>query len=166
MDTWSIIVTVICCLLAIGITIVGWQRGAGARHLLRGLGWFLLPLGLLFAGVMALIVKGTQYTYDWLMTTYLDLTHQIGLGLVVAGLLFLVISLFVKGRTREQMKEVRLARRQPAVGGSPGRRDELPGRPAAATQPAAAPAAKPAAKGGLSDEDAEIEALLKKRGIE
>lgn len=169
-----IMATAALSLLALVVTLLGHQRGRGPRHLVMGLGWVLVPIGLWVVGLMDLIGEGGLAAYRWLMRTQMDLQHWIGVAVGTLGVLLIVVAaLFVKPRTREQARLARQARR-PGVaarpgsaapgtvgGGSAGSSDPA-GRtsaPAAKRAAAAAPATKP------TDEDDEIEAILKRRGI-
>lgn len=172
--TIAIIVTAVTAVMALGWTILGWQRLRGTRHLMQGLGLTLIPIGLQLSGIMELLVSGAKAVYRFFRDTTVDTLMTAGLIMLALGAVLFIAASLVKPRTREESRQLRLARAEksgPAVG---------TGRPAAAgTRPAvggAAPAdsaattapatrARPAAK-GLDDEDAEIEALLRKRGIE
>ncbi|MGA4669890.1 hypothetical protein ACPCG0_08855 [Propionibacteriaceae bacterium Y1923] len=175
-STIAIIVTVVLSLAALGWTMLGVQRMRGTRHLLQGIGLVLLPVGLWLLGVMELLVDGAQAIYRFFADGTLDSMAIAGLVVGGLGVLVFLSSAAVKPVTRADSKERRVARKQAkqqllqaqaaqeqrAVGaGSPSR--------PAAQEPARTRPQQPtgtAKGGGLSSEDAEIEALLKKRGIE
>ncbi|WP_203566709.1 hypothetical protein [Aestuariimicrobium ganziense] len=162
-----IMVTAALSLVALVATLVAHQRGRGPRAILQGIGWVLLPIGLWVIGLMELFGRGAVAGYRWLMSTPMDLQRWIGVSIVAVAVLLVVVGMLVKGRTKDEARAAREARRQPVGAtpqGSTGR--ALPSSQDGRTdqKPVARPAAKPA-KDGLSDEDAEIEAILKRRGI-
>lgn len=172
--TIAIIVTAVTAVMALGWTVLGQQRLRGTRHLMQGLGLTLIPIGLQLSGIMELLVSGAKGVYRFFRDTTVDTLMTAGLIVLALGAVLFIAASLVKPRTREESRQLRLARAEksgPAV---------ETGRPAAGRRPAvggAAPAdsattttpvtrAKPASAKGLDDEDAEIEALLRKRGIE
>ncbi|MHA6524631.1 hypothetical protein [Tessaracoccus sp. G1721] len=146
-------------LMTIGLTIVILAVAAGltarshrARPAVMGVGLALLPVGLYLTGITQLVADGVRALIDWFMRTPWTVVTSWGLGLFVGGVLLIVVAAFLP-KTRSV-----------AAPGSPASKPPAQGRPQVA-QPAAKPApAKPAAK-GVDPEDAEIEALLRKRGI-
>ncbi|MHA6509888.1 hypothetical protein [Tessaracoccus sp. Y1736] len=151
-------------LLTIGLTIVILAIAAGvtarsrrARPAVMGVGWALLPVGLYLTGLTQVIVDGVRAFIDWLMRTPWTVVTSWGLGLFVGGVLLIVIAAFLP-RTRKTTAPS--APQQPAA---QGKRPQV-ASPAPAAKPAAQ-APQPAAQKGVDPEDAEIEALLRKRGI-
>lgn len=151
-------------LLTIGLTIVILAITAGvtarsrrARPAVMGLGWALLPVGLYLTGMTQVIVEGIRGFIDWLMRTPWTVVTSWGLGLFVGGLLLIVIAAFLPKSRRPAAPS---APTQPAA---QGKRPQV-----TSSAPAAKPAAQapqPTAQKGVDPEDAEIEALLRKRGI-
>lgn len=151
-------------LLTIGLTIVILAIAAGvtarsrrARPAVMGLGWALLPVGLYLTGLTQVIVDGIRAFIDWLMGTPWTVMTSWGLGLFLGGVLLIVIAAFLP-KTRKPAAPS--APQQPAAQGT---RPQV-ASPAPTSKPAAQ-ASKPAAQKGVDPEDAEIEALLRKRGI-
>ena len=173
--TLAIIVTAVLAVAALGWTIHGVRRMRGNRHLLQGIGLVLLPVGLWLTGIMELLVQGAKALYRFFANTALDTMAIAGIIVGGLGILLLLVSAVVKPVTRADSKSRRLARReQQPVGPARETTDKRavgaggPARTSAASVPAEpvrSPKA-PQASAAASDEDAEIEALLRKRGIE
>ena len=147
-------------LVTIGLTIVILAVAAGltarshrARPAVMGVGLALLPVGLYLTGITQLVADGVRALIDWLMRTPWTTVTSWGLGLFLGGVLLIAVGVFLpRGR-----------RVTPEVAPSPSKAPA--GRPQVAQPPAKQAPAQPAAKKGVDPEDAEIEALLRKRGI-
>ncbi|AQP46646.1 hypothetical protein BW730_02940 [Tessaracoccus aquimaris] len=167
----SLIITV-----GLSIVIVAIAAGLMARHrsvraLVMGIGLGAIPVGLYLTGVTDLTINGIRSLVDWFQRTPFTNLTAWGLGLAIGGLVLFVIGTFLpKGQKRvaqpEQPKAV------PTKGDAAPKPSIAAGKsaPAAPASPAATAQAKPAGKAqpqqkGLDAEDAEIEALLRKRGI-
>lgn len=150
-----IIALAVVALLVLLWTFLRTQMGQGPRVILRGVGALLALAGLWFSGLAMLLGNGIRSIYDWAQRTTLSNSMIVGFSLLGTGLLFFVIGSFIKPRTKEAIE----ARRQPKPlkGSQQGTVRQSPA--VAATPKAAAPAA-------ASDEDREIEELLRNRGIE
>lgn len=160
----TLALTIAILAVAAGMT----ARNRRARPAVFGLGLALIPVGLYLAGLTTLIINGVQSIVDWLQRTVWTDVITWGLGLLVAGVVLMVVARFLPREPKPRPAPT-------AVPGGQAPR-EVPGRPAATgataataapTTAAAKPTAAPASKQtkGLDDEDAEIEALLRKRGI-
>lgn len=181
--TIAIIVTAVLAVAALGWTMLGVQRLRGNRHLLQGIGLILIPIGLWLTGVMELLVEGVEAVYRFFADNALDTLAIAGLIVLGVGVLIFLASAIIKPVSRADSKERRQLRKQEqqkfaaaqaaseqrSVGSgsvhAPAKKAEV----GAAGSPGAVaprPAAQQPASKGLSSEDAEIEALLKKRGIE
>ena len=177
--TIAIIVTAVLSVAALGWTMLGVQRMRGNRHLLQGIGLILIPIGLWLTGVMELLVQGVEAVYRFFADNALDTLAVAGLIVLGVGVLVFMASALITPIARSESKERRLARKQEqqkfaaaqaaseqrAVGAGTSNA----GARTSADQAVAVPkpaAQQPAASKGMSTEDAEIEALLKKRGIE
>lgn len=179
--TIAIIVTAVLSIAALSWTMLGVQRLRGNRHHLQGIGLILIPIGLWFTGVMELVVQGAEAVYRFFTDTALGTMSVTGLIVLGLGVLVFLASAIIKPIDRADSKERRQLRKQEkqqfasaqaaseqrALGGTTGStapaRANTGAAPAAATRPSPQ---QPAAPKGLSSEDAEIEALLKKRGIQ
>ena len=173
----AILSTIALTLLALAGALVAHQRGRGPRAVMTGIGLALIPVGLWITGVMDLVVNGITSIIRWLNRTPMDVQRWIGIAVVGLGVLLVIAALAVRPRTKDEARAVREARRQPAVGAGRSR-DVSPttGRPGEAASAgtrttttgtgSTAPATRTQPKAAaVSDEDAEIEAILKKRGI-
>ena len=141
--------------LCIGLSLLGiivvafaWRRGNRGR-VVQGVGLALAPTALYFTGLLSLLWNGVVATVGWASRILFTPTVWFGITLLgVCVVLWVVGGLLVK----------RSANRPPAVSG----RGKQAGLPAGAkSQPARKPAAAP-----VDDDMAEIEAILKNRGIQ
>ena len=140
--------------LALALAIVGglytwraWRsRGPGAA--IRGAGLTLLPIGLWLTGALALVGRIIDLVGHWLLR--LVFSPIVWLGVVVTGL---AIVLMVVGGLVARRTTGRVSARTPA--GSEVTTSSAP--------PAVGRSRKP--QPAVDDELAEIEAILKKRGI-
>jgi len=163
LDTQTIVLicTAAFIVLTLVWTAVRWSTRQSVRSLLRGLGLAVLAAGAWLTGVLDMGGNGVESLIDWANRQVLDRRMMVGLGIAGTGVLLWVIANFVKPVTRAMAKERRAARAaNPAPAVSPGR-----GAVPAVAAPAKAPV-KALGKASVDPEDAEIEALLKSRGIE
>ena len=161
----SLLVTIILMILAIALGVGFWAHSRRARPLVGAVGTALIPLGLYFLGIVELAVNGVTSIVRWVQHIEWDTTMSVGAGLAGGGLLLAVIALFLPkepkpkaaAQPHPQTGRRPVAGTQPAVGNAKRPTTAGAGKPTA-------PAGRPG-KDGLSDEDREIEALLKQRGI-
>lgn len=149
-------------LLAIGLTVLGavvtgvaWRRGHRGR-VVQGVGLTLAPAGLYLSGLLALLWDGALAVGGWAMRLVYTPTVWAGLSLLLVCLVLWVVGGVVARRAPARPRAVTRRSRSDSA------REE---RTAVAPRTApAAPARRTAEP--VDDEMAEIEALLKKRGIE
>lgn len=136
-------------------------RSRRARPAVMGAGLAALLVGLYLTGLTNLTVNGIASIVAWVQRTVFDATMAWGLGLAVGGVvLFIGGGAFLPKEPKEP-KQPKPAKAQPRVPGQ-----QAPAVGAGKQAPTPAPAAKPAKGGNKVDpEDAEIEELLRKRGI-
>lgn len=153
----------ICAMTVIAAVAAGlWARSRTPRPVVAGVGLVLVPLGLYLSGLMHLLYNGVISLVDWANRTVWDQTMSWGVGLLAGGVVLLVIAALLPRSTRRRERTAVAERtgETPAVTGT---------GPATTAAPASAgsrDAAAPKAGGKAVDpEDAEIEALLRKRGI-
>lgn len=158
MDT-SLLTTIILMVLIVAISVGLWSRHHRIRPIIGGVGLALVPLGLYLLGVTDLAVGGIMSIIDWAQRTVWDDVMTWGAALGGAGLLLFVIAQFLPKGPRSDRPA------QPQAGGSKARPQVTGAKPQ--PQQGAQPQGKAAPKGkdGLSDEDREIEELLRRRGI-
>lgn len=150
---------VLAAVIAVGAALA-YSRNGSHKTLIGGAGWTLVPIGLLLTGVMELLVQGTRRLIGWINATRMTTTMWIGVGVLGLGVLLIIIAGFLRGATPAEAREFRESRK---ASKQRAREIEGRGRPAPASQPKPAkPDTKPA---GLSDEDAEIAAILDRHGI-
>lgn len=150
----SLLITIAMVVVILAVAAGLWAAHRSARPVLVGLGLALVAVGAYLTHVTRLAINGVRSLIDWAQRTVWTDQMSWGAGLLAAGVVLLVIgSLLRSAPTRRQPAE-------PAArpGVKPATRPGVPA-PAATKQPAA-PASKQA-----DAEDAEIEALLRKRGI-
>lgn len=157
----SLLVMLVCIALVVVLLLLTWTRwslGHGTRVLLRGLGLVLFVVGLYLTHLADLAGNGIRSIYDWAMRTHMGTRLTAGFAVAGLGLVLFLAGSLMRRRTRDEAREVRRTRKGTAV---------TTGAPAAGVAPAARPAAgrKPATTAGLDDEDAEIAAILDRRGI-
>jgi hypothetical protein len=145
--------------LCVGLTLLGviatgvaWRRGNRGR-VVQGVGLALAPVALYFSGLLRLLWDGVVAVGSW--ASAIILSPAVWFGLALLGL---CVVLWVVGGV--------VARRSPSAKKS---KTVTAGQTKAAALPAKGkPAAKTAARqpAPIDDDMAEIEALLKSRGIE
>ena len=149
--TWAALTAALTVAGAIWTWIAFRRRGAANGP--RALGFTLLPAAAWLTGTLEMVVEIAGSVTDWATSLVFNVLTWSGVGLAGLPLLLFVVSGFIRDR--------QLARGQAAGGGTaaadaaPATRRELPSTPARR-------------KGGspIDDEMADIEALLRKRGIE
>lgn len=147
----ALLATVAILVLIAAIYVGMWAHSRGAKPIIGGIGALLVPLGLWFLGVMTLAYNGVASIVDWVGRTVWDNTMTWGASLAGAGLLLLVIAGLLKSKPRS--KPVPAA----AVG-----------KPVKVSSPVTAPQAPAkvsAPKPGADPQDAEVEEILRRRGI-
>jgi hypothetical protein len=134
------------------------SRSRSARTAVIGIGWTALPVGLWLTGVTDLTVNGIASLIAWFQRTPFTTATAWGLGLLIGGIVFVVVGAMLpkKAPSERPAKPAKAATARPAT-------PQVGQRPQAQPTQTAAPAAKPAK--ALDPEDAEIEELLRKRGI-
>jgi len=166
--TSAIVLTIVLVVVALVYLSFGWLRKRSWRVMLRGIGFILMPVGLLAMGLMAKFVSGVQSLVDWANTTVMNAWIMIGLVAIGVGLLTFLIGSFVPpvsaadaAERREAIKAKKLALLQ-VEAGKPGAPAPAPATPAAKPAPAASPASKSAP---ASSDDKEVDDILKRHGI-
>lgn len=158
----SLIITIFLMALVVAITAGLWARSRGARPVMGGIGMLLILLGLYFLGISRLAYNGVISLIDWAQRTVWSQTMTWGVSLVGVGVLLFVVSRFIKPAPPHVSEK----RTQPAVTPQPGSRPPATARPGTTAVPAPTPlAGKPAPKQEKTAEDAEVEDILRKRGL-
>lgn len=126
-------------------------RRRGAVNGLRALGFTLLPAAAWLTGTLEVVVEIAGSVTDWATGLVFDVVTWAGVGLAGLAVVLFVVSGFLRDR--------QLGRAQ--AGGSAASRD----RKAPDTLPRASSSGA-AGRSPVDDDLADIEALLRKRGIE
>ncbi|MVA77050.1 hypothetical protein GC722_13590 [Auraticoccus sp. F435] len=171
-DTALLPLCVALSLVGLLLTVVFWRsRRASRGRILQGLAWTLLPVALYLTGLLRMVWDAVVALISWASRVVFSPAVWTGFTLLaLAVVLFVVGSLLVRrSHLRSGTGERPVAGRStPAVaaGGAPAAPAGRGRSSATAQKPAAA--GQPAAKGQPAEDDdmAEIEALLRKRGIE
>jgi hypothetical protein len=142
-------------LLGLLVAILAGRRGNKGR-LLQGIALALAPIALYLSGLLRLLWNGVVAVVGWASRVILSPPVWVGLSLLALCLVLWVVGGFVARRAPRRTKAERAG--SAAVG-----RPEAPAA-VAGRRSSAAPARQPAAD--QDDDMAEIEALLKSRGIE
>jgi hypothetical protein len=148
-------------LIGVVVTVIAFTRGHRGRAV-QGLALALAPVGLYLTGLLLLVWDAVVAVVRWATGNVFDLKAWIGFGVLALCVVLWLVGRVLARRGRRRSKAVAAenkaqgqvgAGRVPADAGSPSKR-----------QPAGRkPAQQPAAQ---DDDMAEIEALLKSRGIQ
>ncbi|HEX2858116.1 MAG TPA: hypothetical protein VHO26_11695 [Propionibacteriaceae bacterium] len=161
--------------LVLAVTAGRWARSRSARAVLHGLGLALVIAALWIMGFLALVLAWVRATIHWVRTTPLDRTRLIGVVVGALGVLLVLVGSAVSPVSRAEARQRRQQRRDRAQAAQTGRpaadrRTPATGPGAATPRPLEKAAPTPAAPAGpaaeTSDEDAEIEEILRRRGIQ
>lgn len=158
-DTVLLPLCVGLALLGVIATGVAWRRGNKGR-VVQGVALALAPVALYFSGLLRLIWNGVVAVGNWASRVIFSPPVWFGLSLLGLCIVLWVVGAFVARRFPGKP-------RQRAVGaaGTPERSSTVALKSAAG--PGKTPAkGQPAAKPPVDDDMAEIEALLKSRGIQ
>ena len=161
----DVVLLPLCIGLAlIGVIIAGvaWRRGSRGR-VVQGVGVALAPIALYFTGLLRLVWDGVVALVNWATSIIFSPTMWFGISLLGLCVVFWVVGGLLTRRAapRRSSAPAASAGGRPAVG---------TGSTAAAKTSTKTPAKKAAAKGKapaqeVDPEMAEIEAILKNRGI-
>ncbi len=156
-----LIITIALMVLFAAIFAGLWARRPGVRPVMGGLGLVLIPLGLWLLGVTDLAYNGVLSIIDWAQRTVWSTAMTWGASLAGAGLLIFIISRFIKPAERKAVTKSEAHAVAPAPASAPPRRPGASVAPA----PSAGKSAAPAHPEKKSSEDAEVEDILRKRGL-
>ncbi|MDO4413245.1 hypothetical protein [Cutibacterium sp.] len=176
------VVTIVLVILPVLWALSGWLFRRSLRALLRGVGLALVPIGLVLTGLMRLLVRAIHLVVDWFAGTAMTTTIWIGVVVIAIGLVTWFIAGFMSPVDREtgrQRRQDHAARKQArsktaspqstSTGSASLQKDsqqttsQKPRKNQGTTTRAVDASKIPAAE---KDEDAELEAILRKRGIE
>jgi len=164
-DTVLLPLAVGLALLGIIATGVAWRRGNRSR-VIQGVALALAPVALYFSGLLRLIWNGVVAVGTWASQIIFSPAVWFGLSLLTFCIVLWVIGAFVARRFPSTPKQKAVAAQGRQQGGSA----VAVNGPAAGKAPATRTAKNAGSKGKaapapVDDDMAEIEALLKSRGI-
>lgn len=145
-------------LVGVVVTVIAFVRGRRARAM-QGLAIALLPVALYLTGLLRLVWDAVVAVARWATGNVFDLGAWVGFGLLALCVVLWVVGGVLARRSRRRAKVAATeAKAQGQVG---------PGRTPASRPAARTPGRAPAKAAPPQDDDmAEIEALLKSRGIQ
>ncbi|MCW2810769.1 MAG: hypothetical protein JWP61_1227, partial [Friedmanniella sp.] len=151
-------------LLGVIITGLAWRRGSRGR-VVQGVGLALAPVALYFSGLLRLVWNGVVAVGDWAGNVIGSPTVWVGLAVLALCVVLWVVGGILVRRTPKSPKK---SKQQSALGAAD--RSALPATGTQAGRGRATPATNKTAPAKatppVDDDMAEIEALLKSRGIE
>ncbi|HEY5822447.1 MAG TPA: hypothetical protein VIT20_10755 [Propionibacteriaceae bacterium] len=146
-------------LLGIIITGLAWRRGRRGR-VVQGVGLALAPVALYFSGLLRLLWNGAVAVGSWASKVIFSPAVWFGLSLLALCVVLWVVGGFLARRAPARVK----AARTPAVASGSGQ-PAVTGKTSAPAKSAGS-AGKGKAAAPVDEDMAEIEALLKSRGIQ
>lgn len=150
-------------LLGILVTAVAWRRGNRGR-VLQGVGLTLAPAGLYLSGLLGLLWNGFTAVGNWARALTMSQTVWLGLSLLGVCLVLWVVGGIVARRSpRKAKKRAVTGSSSPSPSGVTAGAATTTAGSGSGTAPGKAAARQPAP---ADDDLAEIEALLKSRGID
>jgi hypothetical protein len=161
-DTVLLPLCVGLALLGVIFTGLAFRRGNKGRAL-QGVALALAPVALYFSGLLRLLWNGAVAVVTWASRIILSPAVWFGLSLLALCLVLWVVGAFVARRSTGKKKQVAAA---PAGRGATGGAPAVTAGAARHKAQAKSSAAPAAAKDPVDDDMAEIEALLKSRGID
>jgi hypothetical protein len=136
-------------------------RRRGAANGLRALGFTLLPAAAWLTGTLEMVVEIAGSVTDWATGLVFNIFTWTGIGLAGLAAVLFVVSGFIRDR---QLGRARSGKAAGKASGKTG--GKAAGVASPQQQGALPPSSGTAGRSPIDDEMADIEALLKKRGIE
>ena len=136
-------------------------RRRGAANGLRALGFTLLPAAAWLTGTLEMVVEIAGSVTDWATGLVFNIFTWTGIGLAGLAAVLFVVSGFIRDR---QLGRARSGKTAGKASGKTG--GTTAGVASPKKQGALPPSSGTAGRSPIDDEMADIEALLKKRGIE
>lgn len=134
-------------------------RRRGAANGLRAMGFTLLPAAAWLTGTLEMVVEIAGSVTDWATSLVFNVLTWTGVGLAGLAVVLFVVSGFIRDR--------QLARGQSAgKPGKPGKAGKAAGTSSQGLPEASSTRSKASGGSPIDDDLADIEAMLRKRGIE
>ena len=154
-------------LVVLAVTAVRWSRSRSVRAMLHGLGLALIVGALWIVGFLRLVLAWVRATIHWVRHTPFDTARMVGAGVGALGVLLVIIGSAVSPVSRAEARQRRLGRREKLRSARAASTSvDAPATAASSTRGVVEPtttAPDPSPSG--SDDDAEIEEILRRRGI-
>jgi len=173
--TTAIILAIVLAVIGLGYLLFGWLRKRSWRVMWRGIGFILMPLGLLIMGLMDKVVDGINAVVDWAKATYMTTDVLIGLIVAAVGLVLYLVGSFVPhvsgeeaAKRRQEIRDRKLATLQgsrPAGAAASSQSDTSLAKSSDGPTPPPSPAPAAASSASLTADDKEIDDILKRHGI-
>lgn len=154
----SLFVTIAVMTVIVAITAGLFARGRSMRALFAGIGCALIPLALYLTGLTTLMANGISSLIAWFNQATWDSATSWGASLGGLGIVLIVISRFLR-------KQETSAKPKPAAPSPKERPGVTAGTPKASASAPSQPKGRPTQPAPADDDLDEIEAILKKRGI-
>ena len=154
--------------MVLAVTFGRFARSRSMRVLLHGIGLALIIVALWIVGFLDLVLAWLRATVDWVRTTPLDRTRTIGALVGALGALLVIIGSAISPVSRAEARQRRERRAEgsgpaPAAGRPTTGAGREPAEPKAVDRGTAASERDTA---HADDDDAEIEEILRRRGIQ
>jgi len=177
--TTAIVLAVVLAVLGLAYLLFGWLRKRSWRVMWRGIGFILVPVGLLIMGLMDKVVDGINAVINWANATFMTTPVFVGLVMAAVGLVLYVIGSFVPhvsgeeaSKRREEIRERKLAALQPSrPSGAAASSSADKAKPADGPTPPPSPKPLSTVKPVVAStpdtpDDKEIDDILKRHGID
>ncbi|MGW1993220.1 hypothetical protein [Embleya sp. NPDC001921] len=160
------VVTGALCMALTGLGLVIAVQKARQRRFLTATRWTaaaLFPIGLYLTGLATLSRRVGSAAADWATDLAFGIKAWGGVAILAFAVMLLLIARMIGGRKNPDSTGAGASSDLSALTGGTGAGGALPR--SQQPKPAAAPRSRRAARGAVDDEFAEIEELLRKRGI-
>lgn len=167
-DQFMLVLCIAIAFVGVVWALIAWRRRSGYGRIAHGLALSVAAVGLYLSGLLQLLWQGVRAVLDWVRDTSPDNTLWTGVSFLGAALLVFVIGTFLNSRDvgRPSQEERAAARAERKASKGRGAGSVTPDQPA--VTPSRSGPATPASQPGQTDDlddMAEIEAILKGRGI-
>lgn len=168
-DQFMLVLCIAIAFVGVIWALIAWRRRSGYGRIAHGLALSVAAVGLYLSGLLQLLWQGVRAVLDWIRDTSPDNTLWTGVSFLGAALLIFGIGTFLNSRDvgRPSQEERAALRAERKANKGRGQASPTAEAPAVTTTRSTATESPSRAKQGDDlDDMAEIEAILKGRGIE